>query len=60
MFRLKKIGFYLYAVAQIAQLFVLPMYSGWNVVVMASMIASGIFAVLFIILYGVNLGKMTN
>ena len=60
MFRLKKIGFYLYAVAQIAQLFVLPMYSGWNVVVMASMIASGIFAVLFIILYGVNLGKMNN
>ena len=60
MFNLKRTGFYLYAFAQIAQLFVLPMYSGWNMVVMASMIVSGFFALLFIILYGVNLSKMRN
>ncbi|MBC5620501.1 hypothetical protein [Butyricimonas hominis] len=60
MFNLKRTGFYLYTFAQIAQLFVLPMYSGWNMVVMASMIVSGFFALLFIILYGVNLSKMRN
>ena len=58
MFKQKKIGFYVYVVAQIAQLFVLPAYSGWNAIVMFSMAASGFFALLFIILYGVNLGKM--
>lgn len=60
MFNLKKIGFFLYAFAQIAQLFVMPAFSGWNSMVMISMIVSGVFALIFIILYGVNLGKMKS
>lgn len=58
MYKLKKFGFYLYSLAQIAALFILPFYSGWNSVVMISMVMSGFFALLFIILYAVNYSKL--
>lgn len=58
MYKLKKSGFYLYALAQIASLFILPFFSGWNSVVMISMAMSGFFVLLFIILYGVNYNKL--
>ena len=58
MYKLKRNGFYLYAVAQIGQLFIMPIYSGWNSAVIVSMALSGFFALLFIILYGLNYSKL--
>lgn len=58
MFKLKRVGFFLYVFAQVGQLFVLPAYSGWNLAVLIGMISTGIFALLFIILYGINYGKL--
>ena len=58
MYKLKRNGFYLYAIAQIGQLFILPIYSGWNSVVVISMAMSGFLALVFIILYGLNYSKL--
>ena len=58
MYKLKRNGFYLYVIAQIGQLFILPVYSGWNSVVLISMAMSGFWAVVFIVLYGVNYSKL--
>ena len=58
MYKLKRNGFYLYAIAQIGQLFILPIYSGWNSVVLISMAMSGFLALVFIILYGLNYSKL--
>ena len=52
MYKLKRNGFYLYAIAQIGQ------YSGWNNVVLISMAMSGFLALVFIILYGLNYSKL--
>ena len=58
MYKLKRNGFSLYAIAQIGQLFILPIYSGWNNVVLISMAMSGFLALVFIILYGLNYSKL--
>ena len=58
MYKLKRNGFYLYVIAQIGQLFILPVYSGWNSVVLISMAMSGFLALVFIILYGLNYSKL--
>jgi hypothetical protein len=54
MFQMRKIGFYLYIVAQIGFLFIGPIFLGWNVFVSSAMFFSGFFSVLFIALYGIN------
>jgi len=58
MYKLKRKGFYFYAIAQIGQLFILPIYSGWNSDVLISMALSGLLALGFIILYGLNYCKL--
>ena len=58
MFRLKRLGFYLYAAAQVVMLFVMPYFAGYSWIVLASFIVSAVFAALFIILYAVNLKHM--
>ena len=58
MYKLKRNGFYLYVIAQVGQLFILPIYSGWNSIVMISMAMDGVFTLLFIILYGLNYSKL--
>lgn len=58
MFRLKKLGFYLYVLAQLAALFVLPFYSGWSMVVVLSILGSGFISLVFIVLYAVNYNKL--
>lgn len=58
MFRLKRIGFYLYTAAQILMLFVLPFFAGFSLLVLSSLVFSAFFAALFIILYAVNLKYM--
>lgn len=58
MYKLKRNGFYLYVIAQIGQLFILPVYSGWNSVVLISMAMSGFLALVFIILYSLNYSKL--
>ena len=58
MYKLKRNGFYLYVIAQIGQLFILPVYSGWNSVVLISMAMSGFWALVFIILYALNYSKL--
>ena len=58
MFRLRKFGFYLYTTAQILILFVVPYFVGFNFYVLSTLFASGIFSLLFIILYAVNLKHM--
>ena len=58
MYKLKRNGFYLYVIAQIGQWFILPVYSGWNSVVLISMAMSGFWALVFIILYALNYSKL--
>lgn len=58
MFRLKRTGFYLYVVAQIIQLFVLPMYAGFSIAVLVGVLFSAFFTLLFIILYAVNVRQL--
>ena len=48
MFQLRRIGFYFYTAAQILMLFVLPYFAGFNFMVLAGMLFSAIFAVIFI------------
>ena len=59
MFRMKKIGFYLYIVAQIGFLFIGPIFLGWNMFVSSALFFSGFFSILFIALYGINLKHMS-
>ena len=58
MYKLKRNGFYLYVIAQIGQLFILPIYSGWNSVVLIYMAMSVFWALVFIILYALNYSKL--
>ena len=55
MFQLRRIGFYFYTAAQILMLFVLPYFAGFNFMVLAGMLFSAIFAVIFIVMYALNL-----
>ncbi len=58
MFQLRRIGFYFYTAAQILMLFVLPYFAGFNFMVLAGMLFSAIFAVIFIVMYALNLKYM--
>jgi hypothetical protein len=58
MFRLRRRGFFLYAVAQVASLFVLPCYAGFSLIVTISLFGTALLAALFIALYAVNLKQM--
>ena len=58
MFQLRRLGFYLYTAAQILMLFVLPYFAGFNFMVLAGMLFSAIFAVIFIVMYALNLKYM--
>ncbi|MRT93106.1 hypothetical protein [Ancylomarina sp. 16SWW S1-10-2] len=59
MFQMKKIGFYLYIVAQVGFLFIGPVFLGWNMFVGSAIFFSAFFSVLFIALYGINLKNMS-
>lgn len=58
MFRLRRVGFYLYTTAQILLLFILPYFAGFSLVVMISFIVSAFFALLFIGMYAANVKYM--
>lgn len=58
MFSLRRIGFYIYAVAQLLLLFVVPYFAGFSMIVVMGMIFSTLFTVVFIILYALNLKAM--
>lgn len=58
MFQLRRFGFYLYTAAQLLLPFVIPYFAGFNFYVLTMMLVLGIFSVLFIILYAVNLKYM--
>ncbi len=59
MWNLKKTGFYVYTVATICGLAVPLIFLGVNLMSMLSVGIGGLFGVLFIILYGVNLKHMS-
>lgn len=59
MFKLKKIGFYLYIAAQVGFLTIGPIILGWNLFVSISIFFSGFFSLLFIALYAINLKHMS-
>lgn len=58
MFRLKRIGFCFYTAAQVLMLVVTPIFIGFSWVAMAGVIFSGILALIFIIMYALNLKYM--
>ena len=58
MFRLKRIGFCFYTAAQVLMLVVTPLFIGFSWVAMAGVIFSGILALIFIIMYALNLKYM--
>ena len=58
MFRLKKTGFYLYSGAQIVMLFVAPLFAGFTAMTLVSLGGGAVLALVFIILYGLNLKYM--
>lgn len=60
MFQLKRLGFYLYAAAQILMLCIMPYFAGFSIVVISTMLMGGLGALLFIILYAVNLKHMNR
>lgn len=60
MYRLQRIGFYLYVAAQIVMLFVLPVFAGFSWLAISSMLFSGVVTAVFIILYGINLKYLRN
>ena len=55
MYQLRRIGFYFYVAAQILMLFVLPYFAGFTMIVLLIMGTSAFMALLFILLYAVNL-----
>lgn len=59
MFKLKKLGFYLYIAAQVGFLAIGPIILGWNLFVSISIFFSGFFSILFIALYAINLKHMS-
>ncbi|MDR1273150.1 MAG: hypothetical protein LBK12_01245 [Odoribacteraceae bacterium] len=58
MFRSRRHGFFLYAFAQVAALFVLPCYAGFSLIVTVSLFGAALLSALFIALYAVNLKQM--
>lgn len=60
MFKLKKAGFFIYTIATIISIVVPVVLLGGNIFTIFSTVLGGIFGVLFIILYGVNLKHMKN
>lgn len=58
MFRLKRIGFCFYTAAQVLMLLVTPIFIGFSWIAVTGLIFSAIFALLFIILYALNLKYM--
>ena len=58
MFSLRRIGFYIYTVAQLLLLFVVPYFAGFSMLVVMGMLFSALFTVVFIILYALNLKAM--
>lgn len=58
MFSLRRIGFYIYVVAQLLLLFVVPYFAGFSMIVVMGMLFSALFTVVFIILYALNLKAM--
>lgn len=58
MFQLRRLGFYLYAAAQVLLLFVAPYFVGFQLVSLIVLFFSGILSLLFIVLYGLNLKYM--
>ena len=58
MFSLRRIGFYIYTVAQLLLLFVVPYFAGFSMIVVMGMLFSALFSVVFIILYALNLKAM--
>lgn len=60
MFQLRRVGFFLYAAAQVVELFILPYFAGFALVVLAGMFFSSIFTILFIVLYALNLKYMNR
>ena len=54
MFSLRRIGFYIYTVAQLLLLFVVPYFAGFSMIVVMGMLFSALFTVVFIILYAQN------
>jgi hypothetical protein len=58
MFRCRRRGFFLYAVAQVALLFISPLFAGFQTLVLLGLAFSAVFTFLFIILYAVNLRGM--
>ncbi|MFA8433567.1 MAG: hypothetical protein ACEPOZ_03525 [Marinifilaceae bacterium] len=58
MFQLNRKGFYLYVAAQVLLLAVTPVFVGWNFLSAFSVFWGGMFAVLFIVLYSLNLKHM--
>ena len=58
MFKLNRMGFILYVIAQIGLLFIMPVFASFSVVIVASLLISGLFTLLFIILYALNLKQM--
>jgi len=59
MFKMKKIGFYIYITAQVGFLTIGPIILGWNLMVSMSIFFSGFFSLLFIALYAINLKHMS-
>ena len=58
MFQLKKLGFYIYTIAQVLLLFVPAVFVGFNLFINIGILFSSIFTILFIALYAINLNKM--
>jgi len=58
MFRMKKMGFYIYATAQVLMLFTAPIFIGFNPLINIGILFSSVFTILFIALYAINLKKM--
>lgn len=58
MFMLRRSGFYLYTAANVVALFVTPCFVGFTSFVMAGFAFSAVIALIFIILYAVNLRAM--
>ena len=54
MFSLRRIGFYIYTVAQLLLLFVVPYFAGFSMIVVMGMLFSALFTVVFFIFYWLN------
>ncbi len=59
MWQLKKTGFYLYTGSKIFILLIPPIFLGYNFITFIILTSSGLFALVFIILFAVNLKHMS-